>query len=770
MVDIQYLKKQGVSAGAYKAKFADPDKDPRIRKLINIIASRIKDGREHNLREYRTYWAIDMAHETPFAQTTPTMVQSLLSKNLTADEVLNQLASWGLSEKDLFLKVAVPNGTKMILNPPVFYQIMIPIVRAYHTARTSMIYNERDRSPLFPFVPLKQTDRNRVLCDIWTDIVDTISTWYGFPAYLKQAIQQMLKYGVCLSFPMEEWHHEKQVIDGREIVMKEGLRYVMPHPTRMSWDLFHPLPTINTDTGCEYALHWSVLRYGDILDNKMYWNRSKISRSSSDWFDPRFSSNFFSEVYPCKMRFPSLVTGAMMNREQKAAFYSSTNRDDAVFLTTQFWKIIPSQWGLGDYKYPVWHRFDVANDDTIIWAAPCAYNPTWFMGYDWDSAAGQPSSLSLETIPWQDHLGNILSQMILTAKQNLTSVTFFDKNMVNGDDIKAIENLGEQRYRSNQYIGFDSVALTRAGVDPRAPFHPVQFQQRSIVELQSMMSTALNIMERVLQFTAQETGSAASHYQSAKEIGVTNENSSQRRQYTASGVDEGIDAWKRQIVDGAKNYMDNNVIAQVSTDIPEWKAHVKELGFEVRSVGLKQGKATITGKRVGLPVETFARSNIGPVQSADPQMAQAMLQTLGIISQKPEFVAEIGTDRIIKLLEAAAKLAGAPLDFDITSPGGKPSQGSPNAIMQQLMPVLQDLQKGIMDTIQKKVAEPAAQQISQQQQEIQGMKSVIDKVEQILTAIAAQNQQPQPQIPVAQAPPPAVVPVAPGAAAGPIIA
>lgn len=741
-VDIKYLKSVGISSDHYKPLFTNLEKHPKVKKLVGVIADRIRDGREANLKEYRTYWAIDVAHETPFAQTTPTLVQALLSKNLTAAQTEKELAAWGLSEKDLFLRVDIPNGHKLVLNPPVFYQIMIPVVRAYHTARTAGIFNERDRSPLFSFVPKKQTDKNRVLCDIWTDIIDTISGWYGYPVYLKQSIQQMLKYGVCLAFPMEEWHCEKQKIDGEVVVQKEGLRYVMPHPTRMRWDLYHPLPTINTDTGCEYAFHWNLIRYGDVQDNPMYWNRETIMHSGKNWLDPQFSQNYFREVFPCNMKLPTVAAGpGMESREQKAAYYSSTNRDDAVFITTMFWKIIPKDWGLGDYEYPVWHRFDVANDETIIWAAPCAYTPVWFMGYDWDSASGMPSSLSLETIPWQDHLGNILSQMILTAKQNLANLTYYDTNLVEPKDITALENLGEQRYRGFNFVPFDSIKLTRTGMDQRMAFHSVQFPIRSVVELQSMLSTALNLMERVLQFTAQEVGSAASHYQSAKEIGMIKENSNQRRSYTASGVDDGIDAWKKQLVDGAASYMDNRVVSQVSTEIPNWQQHIEKLGFTVEEDGLRNDKAVVAGTKQGIRLETFARTNVGPVEAADPQIAQVIFQTIGVISQQPEILQQVGIKRVLKLLERGAKLAGAPADFDITTAGS--NQGDQNnAVIQQIMPLLEQLQKSIMDSVVKNVAEPAAKADKQQQEEINSIGDIVKRLEGM---VMAANQQPQPQ-------------------------
>jgi len=745
-VDIRFLKSKGISSGEYKRLFADPDKYPLIRKLVDTLADRIRDGREMNLKEYRTYWAIDQAHDTPFAQTTPTLVQSLLSRNLTAAQMEQELKNWGLSENDLFLRVDVPGGVKLVLNPPVFYQIMIPVVRAYHTARTATIYNERDRSPLFPLTPLKQTDENRVLCDIWTDILDTISNWYGYPVYLKQAIQQTLKYGVCLAFPMEEWHCEKQVIDGETVVQKEGLRYIMPHPTRMRWDLYHPAPTLNTDTGCEYAFHWAVMRYGDIMDNRMYWNRKSIPHSSRDWLSPDVSANYFREVYPCNLKLPVVAPGGL-RREEKAAYYSSTNRDDAVFITTMFWKLVPKDWGLGDYKYPVWHRFDIANDDTVIWAAPCAYAPVWFMGYDWDSAAGQPSSLSLETIPWQDHLGNILSQMILTAKQNLANVIYYDTNLVNKTDVENLRNLGEQKYRTLNFIPFDSVKLTRTGLDQRAAFHRIDLGNRSIVELQSMLSTALNIMERVLQFTAQEVGAAASHYQSAREIGMTAASSNQRRAYTASGIDEGIDAWKRQLVDGSTSYMNNDVVAQVSTEIPNWEEHVKKLGFTVKSVGRRNRKAIVAGSKAGIRLEEFARSNVGPVESTDPAIANIIFQTISVIAARPEVLQQVGTERVVKLLEKGAKLAGAPADFDITS--AQPGQ-APDAILQQIAPILQQLQQSIVND----VAKPLADATKRNQEEISKVAEMVSKLEAVVAAATQPPPEPaqMPQIPVGLVP------------------
>jgi len=331
-VDIRFLKTRGVDSGKYKELFTLPpaDRPAPLKRLVDTIAARIRDGREANLREYRGYWAVDLAYEAPFNQTTPTLVQQFWAMNsterkFTPEEMNLELARWGLKEEDVFLRVDDGQLTKWVPNPPVFFKIIIPVVKAYVTMRLATIYNERDRSPLFPFTPLKQTDRNRVVCDIITDLVDTIANWYGYPSYLRQAILQMLKYGVMLAFPREEWHCEKQVIDGGEEVQKEGLRYILPHPTRMGYDLHHPLPTINSDSGCEFAYHWNIVRAGDVLDNRMYWNRKAITYGKN-WMEQPLAGNYFNEVFPCQLRFPDvgvLGGGVPGRREDKAAYCST---------------------------------------------------------------------------------------------------------------------------------------------------------------------------------------------------------------------------------------------------------------------------------------------------------------------------------------------------------------------------------------------------------------------------------------------------------------
>jgi hypothetical protein len=750
-MDMGYLKSCGVSAGSYKKIFTLPRAEypKRVKELVQLMSQRTTDGRSRNLREWKTFAAIDIAYDTPFQQTTPTMINHIMSQNLGTAEALEAVKNWGLRDDDLYLKVPQPDGSiTLVPNPPVFFQIFIPIVKAYCTIREAKIYNERNNADLFRYDPLKGTSRNQVLCEIISDLIQTISGWYGYPAVLRQAIHQMLKYGVMLAFPEEEWHCEEQIrhddfgLGADKYTVKEGIRYIIPHPTRMFYDLRRPLTRINSDTGCEWMGTWYIRSYGDILDNRSYWNRQRIF-CGTNWLDTNVSGTYFKEFYPCSMNFPITTSAGPPQREDIAAWYNSGSRDQAVFLTEFFMKLVPADWGLGEYqgtkmvktyKHPVWHRFSLAGDDTVVWAGPCAYPPCWFMGYDYDENAGRNSSMALECIPWQDHVGNILSQIILTAKQNLANVTFYDSQIVDQKDIDKLKNQGEMKYRGMNFVAFDSLLNQRAGLSVKDAFVGVQLSKTGIQELLQMLPTVLNIMERVLQISAQEAGAAASHQQSKAEVVQTGGASMNRVIFTSSSVDEGIDAWKRQLYNAAMAYLDPEVSAEVSSDIPELPKHIADLGFEVQGEG--DGTLLVKGHKKTLRLEGFASSERADNPNKEKETAQIIFQVVGTIAAQPELTQQIGATNLLTLIEQAAKLAGVPRDFKLRAlPAGAPPETVPPMILQ----AIQQAQQATMQAIEEKIAKPVAQEVASDQQQLEQIQTVLKQLQGIYQ-IAAQTQ------------------------------
>lgn len=747
-VSAKQLRKAGCSPKDWKPLFTakDGDKLPQIQKLERLLANRISDGQLMNIETYRPYAAIDLAYEASFNQTTPTILQDLLSRRFEKpEEMLAQLEQWGLKPEELFLKVTLPSGQLgWQINPPTFYKILVPLVKAYVTIRQAKLFNDRNQVPLFEYEPLEKNAETRILCDILTYIIQGITADFGYPNDLKQAILQTLKYSFCLMFPREAWHTEYQMNDdGEKTLVKEGIRYCRPHPSRVFWDLHYPISSFNSNTGCEYAGYWKVVAYGEILDNPMYWNRRNIGYGSSagiDWGDPVITSGFFQQVYPCQLKFPSGFRGDGSNREYNAAFYSTNERDKAVCQTDLFMRLVPSKWKLGTYKYPIWVRFIVASDNTVIYAEPLCYSPTMYFGYDADDLLSRNPSMALEILPYQDMVGNILSQILLTCKQNLANVHFYDKNVLNREDIDKIQNGGETMLRSMNFVSYDSMKNNRQGLDVKQAVYSLQFTPKDVNPLFQELSTTLAMMERLLQISAQEAGQAASHQQSKAEVEQIGGNTSNRVTYTGTFIDDGIDAWKKQLYDASQAYMDDEVVAMVPSDIPDIEDHLKALGFEVSGVVRGEGKLQVTGSKKAIKIDSLATTGEGPERKNEQQTAQVMMQAVQAVAANQMLAQAVGAKTILKILQQAAILAGADKDFKL-----RPDQKQQLDALQQMA---QQIQTAAVQQVEKDVTQPVAKEIAAIQAQMQKMEQVLS------TLIPNRPQQPQAAAPVAAPQPP----------------
>lgn len=678
MISPSVFEKHKCDSESLKSVFNKPSADyaEGPKRLINLLRNRTQEGRLGNLRDYRIYAAIDMAYDVSLDQTTPTLLRNLVNKHVSYDETMKAVQSWGLTNCNLFCDRQLPNGkVEKILNPPTFFHVLVPLVKSYVTIRLAKLFNDRNNTPLFKFEPLKDTAPNRVACEVITDITQAMTAQFGYASDLKGAILKMLLYSVCIQFPKEAWYHEAQEnAKGEMVTVREGLRYVQPHPTRLFWDQMHGPNTFNTDSGCTYAGYWAIQRFSDLYDDKLLWNRDTVG-IGKNWFENSLAGTYFTEVYPCVLRFPT-VQGVLENDRETTAYYSATSDlDKAVFVTEHFMKLVPKDFGMGDYTSPVWFRFKLAGDDTILWCEPLAYSPAVFFGYDYDNSRSRNPSMALEILPFQDHLGNVLSQILLTVKQNLANVIFFDKNVVNADNVRGLQNSGELMYRGLNFIEYDSFKNSRAGVNVGEAFKPVQLHFASTTELTNTISTIISILERLLVMSAQEIGGAAAHQQSAQEIRTISDNTSSRVAYTGSFVDEAIDAEKKQLYEASMAYMDRDYVSMVSSDIPNLDKVLDKLGMV--SVDEAPGRRQVTGSLDNLVLEGFSSQRDGPDRGSDTQTATTLMQTVQAVAGNQMLAQAVGVPAILQLLSQAARLGGAPRDFELraTESGEAPPAG-----------------------------------------------------------------------------------------------
>jgi hypothetical protein len=795
------VKEHGLDPASLKAAFdADTiENRPLVKKLVEEIRDGIRNGIDRNRRDYRLFKAMDWAYDQPFYQVSYTQLRGLLSDNPDEKKVMSLIESWGLTH---LLPVVMENGkaccgadgkTKHAVNLPVFFNIFVPIVMAYVTIRWAKLFNDRNLIPLYKYEPVQFTKENRLRCEVVTQAIQRQSSWFDYPADEKQTILQTLIYGLCINFPREAWFVEKQEDEsGKEVIVREGLRFNMPHPSRIYYDLYHRLNSLNSNSGCAYVGYWELVRYKDIQDGKLYWNKGKIAFGGSEWFDVGVRG-FLSEAFPCTMSFPDGSgdghggVGAL-DRQNDSNYYTTGNSNSATLLTQDFRRIIPKDYGLGSYEHPVWFRFVFASDSTVIWAEPLAFDRFPTYAYDADFNRARFRSLALEVMPFQDHVSNFLTNWIAAVKQNLSAPVFYDKEMVAVEHVQALENRGHKQLDGRVFIPFSSTQNYRKKMDQQEAFYSPQLTHHNTAELAQLISGVLNMLDRIMQLSPQEVGQSATHEQTAEESRIIAGNTSTRVSFTGSFIDDGDYAKKVMLYDALMAYGDEEITVGISSAFAATEEEFKKL---IDSVGLTisdksaydpqnpDAMPSVTAKKSALRIETFASTRDGENRINNPAIADAMSKIFLSIANNPILIQSVGTVQLIELLNQIVVSAGLPKEFrlrgkniDTNAPAADQQKEMSQVLTQFAEQVKQSIEasqaatlKAAGEQTQQVVAEaaqgiaqqvaPAIQQVSQQmsplaegvaqanqdnqiqQQQINELAKAVAQLNQLIRAAAA---------------------------------
>lgn len=732
MIDLDLLEKHELTQENLEKWFAlDPLNLPPGKRsnLIHRVRSRVQEGMSRNFAEYKLFHALDQAWNAPFRQTTSTLVQQFIDSNPTEDACLKAANDWGLTH--LIQERPDPKTGQMVksFSLPTFFHIVVPLVQAYVKIRWAKIMNDRRLTPLFKFEPTKMTQFFSSICEALTDRVQVMSNQYGYYDVMKQAVLKMLHYSRCFQFPRTEWHKQEQrkKADAMDVLMEankadseekaseedeitvvdsEGIYYHLPHPTRTFYDLAHGPYTLNYGThGCEYAGYWRIVRYREIMEGD-YWNKDRIALGTMDLIgDHRL---FFNSVYTaCTLKMPTFqqtkkpdapqigaevgLGTSSMDRERQIAnlYYGVEHGDQGVLTTEYFERLIPSENDMGTYDQPVWFRFSVAGDGaTILYATPLPYsNPVIYYGYDADESRTQNTSLSLEVLPFQDHFSNLLTQTILTCKQNLANITFLDEDqLMTGDEnqrstarntIDSIRNMGEGLYRTLNIFTYSSkkmqrMQLGRQGIPDVA--QTFNLPKGNVQEIQGVMREMLDVLERVLVMSSQEIAQAASHELRVDEVRNIAASTSSRLLFTATPVDIARDAWKRQVYQGIMAYGDPYIWVHLPNDTLLTEEQLKAMGFTFHHDKLSTSRdrfrlGRIPTKNTAIPLWMIANQRDGDDRQDNQKLAQGMLQYLSVVFGNPMLMQAMGPDQAIQWMNYVGKLAGFPRDSTLRNTG-----------------------------------------------------------------------------------------------------
>ena len=728
MVDIKELEKAGYSDEKLKAIFTTKhgelkEKYPKAWDLLSTDQSRIDDGIARTLDRARDFWAIDRAYDISSEQITYSYARGLLSQNsasrqdvlkLAKDTNLDRMLSRRVNSEGKFLNWNnQPCGAEdaaMDIHLPTFFTVYVPIVAAYLKARWAKLFNDRNVYPLYKLEPRVTSLKSKLKARMITSRLQQMSDDMGYAAVERQSMHSALLYGACINFAEQEWHFEKHTIDGKEVITKSGVPFVIPHPARVFYDMTKPLHTLNTDTGVSYVGYWTTQRFKEVHDNKDFWNRDvvQVNTNGKNPWQESAQYRLYQELYPCAAKFPSMTaTGSNNDREDKAFRYQySEHSDSAVNLTVMFRKLNPKDYDLFDYDGQVWFRFVYAGN-TVVHVKPWAYCPAVVYEYDADGNRANPAGIGQELLPFQDHMGNLLSQYLLSVKKNLIRIIMHDADIVSKEALKDVRNESENALRGLHFIPVDSRELKNMGVgDAREGLKPLVFPAQNTQEVLSAINALLNMVERALGFSPQEIGASASHQQSATEIVTINQNTSQRLQLTGSYIDEAMNARAKMLHEAMLMYDSDEVFASVADINHEGRSLLKEMGFEI----VEDGEHTVgvSGQKNKLMLNNFGMFRDTATRMNEPAVAQLMMNFMDRIMSNPAIVQMVGPKFLFDRINEVAEFFQLPTDFRL--PADMVNQPTPEQAAAQ-QAAQQEQQQQAMAAVQQ-VAAQTAQQVT----------------------------------------------------------
>jgi hypothetical protein len=735
------------------------DKHPKVHDLITLHSNRIQEGIDWSLQNARVYRAIDDAFDVSQNQISYTLVKRILSDNPGPEDLLNlarelKLDNLIIDDKSgKAAQITTTRGNQFVIDDkkgkvhlPTFFTIYVPMVMAYVKIRWAKLYNDRDLTPFYKYDPAIQTTEEDMVCRVITKVIEKQATEMGYRRDEKDSILHMLMYGQCINFPKESYYREEQVLkrwkDGEQrktkTVVREGVRFEIPHITKTFWDRSEPLGSLNTDTGVRFHGYWDIWPFRDIANNDAYWNVENISIGRGGW-QRGDKYRIYNTLYPCRMRFPTGIgtTGSPVDldndRKTDAYRYNRSEPDMGVNVVVFFDKINPKQWGLYDYDHEVWHRFVYAGDRTVLYCEPILYTPGVVYLYDHDRNRAVNSSLALELLPFQDHISNLLSQYLLSVKKNLIRITGVNKDMIDSNQMAKIANDAENQLRGIGFYEYSERLMSGSGNSVANLFTPLQIgQPQNTQEIMQAMNMIITILERLLGFSPQEVGGSASHQQSATEVNIANANTTVRMQFTGTAIDEAIHAKKMLLLEALQCYGSDQGVDQILaslTDIDDQsRAALENRGFQVQP----EGNQTygIYGDISRLSVNGLASYRDGLKRMNDPQQGQVLLAFVDRLLSQPALMETAGIEWVVRMINESAVKLGIPLDLRIPPPG----QSQPQMNEEILQQVAQAIEQSKQQVIEE-VAGPMAELTQQTQQNTQDLAML----REVLTGAAQQG-------------------------------
>jgi hypothetical protein len=595
-------------------------------------------------------------------------------------------------------------GEVVGVNLPKFYEVNINLLRSVITRRRAAQVEKYDRLyPYFLYESRDQTQVGKLRADMVSQRMDVMADQFGYRHMMSQATLHMLLYAHTAAFPRSYWEREVSLekmpgnaktedgkIRTRTRVTREGISWVLPHPSRLFYDNNYPLTSLNEDQGCEYVGFWDVTRWGDIAHNPDYFNRKKVSYTSGmvDWFSTYWAyfNQYFTTIIP-----PSIPSARGDNvnftndRKNQVGLFTG-NMEQVSTIFTHLWvKVLPQNWGWGRYPYPIWVHLKVAGDATVVYAKICPSSPAAVFSHNENDARLFNISLAHELMPFQDQLTNLFTQFLETVHQDLLSVCVLNTDVFPDTeegksaraDFEAVLS-GKDTNASMHLLEVSYMKLKELGIDAKDVFTVVRAKPNtSIDKIFESITQLLNMTDRLEVMSPHEQAQAASHEISATESHQMGQSTDTVFNFISTGIDEGRAAIKRicydSLVSCSENDLELTVANRYADDV------VKAAGFKPTGDAMADslGFTRLMGDKTDLIHDYIFTSRDAGDRPAGSQAAQILVQMLQAIGSfeadmQQAILAAMGKTKLFEIMNTIFRAIDAGIDLKLElKPGEK---------------------------------------------------------------------------------------------------
>lgn len=705
-------------------KLGQSEFDKEMRRIKRDIANREKFEKqiqgmteEHilcSLKNHHRYSAIDIAWDS--CPINKRILPLMLYAQGRIDTAQAEKSLQALPDGQTYVK---KGATGTYIDLPKFTEVNVNLIRSVVTRRVAAQAVKYDKLwPHFKYESRDQTQVGKLRADMTSQRMDIMADQYGYRHTNTQSTRDMLLYTKSIAFPRASWERDVQIeinpsvqeVPGEKLpvrtrVVREGIAWVNPHPSRVFYDNNYPITTLNTDTGCEYVGFWDVARWGDIAADAQYFNRKSVSFSadSASWFASY--AGYFSQYYKEVVSpIPPQADSSVANdAKANVGIYNASLEHTSVFFTHLWRKIIPQEWGIGKYPHPVWVHLKVAGDNTVIYADICPSSPAAVFEHNANDNRQSNISLAEELMPYQDQLTNLFSTFLEIVKADLFSVGVLNTDVFPDtpegravrDDFKKIM-AGEKFYTQTQVLEISFEKLRQLNINPGDVFKVVRSHPNTALNnVLEAITTTIAMAERNQVMSQHEQGQVAPHEISATESVQLAGSTETIFSFISNSIDEGRAAMKRICYESMIAKGSDDVTLYVTSRYP--KSVIEKAGFVIKEDDgeMVNGWLSVMGKKMSLVHDYIFTSRDGGDRASNSAAANTLVQLLTpFVTSNPAaqsaILSAMGKEKLFELMNEIFRLADAGVSLRLETKPGEDDEIMPDE-SQQVISLIQNL-------------------------------------------------------------------------------